>query len=130
MRENSPLTRERLEEVLGYDQTTGRFTWRTGRYAGKQAAAGRMTSVRIDGVRYGAARLAWFYVHKTWPEFHISFKNGATDDLRISNLRLKTLPDVLTDKSWRAMHTRCYRPEFIAYDSYGDVAQSAPKRYM
>lgn len=129
MRNNLPLTKARLDEVLDYDPIAGRLTWKTGRYAGQQAGTGRRPAVHVDGVKYSASRLVWFFSYGTWPQSHIAFKNGSADDLRISNLRLKVLPHALTAKSWYSMHTRCYSPGFIGYESYGEKGITVCQRW-
>jgi hypothetical protein len=43
--------------------------------------------VRLNGFRYRAHRLAWFYVYKTWPVNDIDHINGQRSDNRIKNLR-------------------------------------------
>lgn len=89
----TPLTAERLREHLWYAPETGVFTWKMGR--GKQrvvgAVAGRLwrryIGIRIDGVNYGAHRLAWFYIHGEWPAGDIDHINGCGDDNRLANIR-------------------------------------------
>jgi hypothetical protein len=41
----------------------------------------------IDGKLYGAARLAWLYVHGEWPKNQIDHINRLRDDNRLVNLR-------------------------------------------
>jgi hypothetical protein len=41
----------------------------------------------IDGVRYQAHRLAWFYVNRCWPRGVIDHEHGHTENNRIANLR-------------------------------------------
>jgi len=43
--------------------------------------------IRVDGYRYLAHRLAWFYVYGAWPVSEIDHINLLKDDNRISNLR-------------------------------------------
>lgn len=75
------LTSARLRDVLSYDPNTGVFCWLprpekassdkswNTRFAGKKAGAivGRYIEIRIDGRRYLAHRLAWFYMTGEWP---------------------------------------------------------------
>lgn len=90
-----PLTRERLLEVLEYNQETGVFVRRistnnnskVGDVAGSHDTQGRI-QIRIDGKFYSAHRLAWFYVHGEWPPQQIDHINMVRDDNRIANLRL------------------------------------------
>jgi hypothetical protein len=91
------LSHERLTELLHYDQETGIFRWakrtsnrvKVGDRAGEIDRHGhRMIS--IDGWRYMAHRLAWFYVYGRWPFPEIDHKNLSKDDNRIDNLREST----------------------------------------
>ena len=45
-------------------------------------------SVFLEGRRYAAHRLAWFYVNKEWPEFDVDHINRVRTDNRICNLRM------------------------------------------
>lgn len=89
-----PLTPERLRELLQYDLETGSFIWRVTRSRGARAlnVAGQSTangyrSIKIDGRKHLAHRLAWLYVHGKWPQQDIDHINGVRDDNRIVNLR-------------------------------------------
>lgn len=89
------ITRDRLSEVLNYDQNTGIFTWRVSLAprgpVGSQAGCvdkvcGRI-SIRIDGQLYLAHRLAWLYVYGVWPTNVLDHINRNPADNRIANLR-------------------------------------------
>ncbi len=87
------LSHKRLLEVLDYDPKTGDFTWRKcvgkvyeGRLAGSVDAVG-YRRIAIDGERFFAHRLAWFYVYKAWPIHQVDHINVNNSDNRISNLR-------------------------------------------
>jgi hypothetical protein len=79
---------------LTYNPETGEFIWKTkrntrsknGRVAGSYETTGYVR-IRIDGVRFFAHRLAWFYVHREWPTDLIDHRNGCRSDNRIINLR-------------------------------------------
>lgn len=91
------LTAERLREVLDYDPTSGAFRLkvsstrrdRIGTVVGSRSSSGHRL-IKIDGRKYGAHRLAWFYVHGTWPDHEIDHKNNTPDDNRFTNLREAT----------------------------------------
>lgn len=88
---------KRLREIIHYDPETGLFTWRVfrrgsakaGSPAGKPTNKGRI-SFMLDGVFYLAHRLAWLYVHGTWPADQIDHIDGDPTNNRISNLREAT----------------------------------------
>ncbi len=93
----SVLSHELLTQVLDYNPDTGIFIWKSplsnrvkvGDVAGQLDTHGhRMISV--NGIRYGAHRLAWFYFYKVWPKDEIDHENLLKDDNRISNLREAT----------------------------------------
>jgi hypothetical protein len=89
------LTHSRLLEALEYDPATGTFInrlrrgqWaRPGEVAGGNGGTHRYARIGIDGARYEAHLLAWFYVHGQWPQHHIDHINGDHFDNRIANLR-------------------------------------------
>lgn len=123
--ETIKLTLERLKEAVSYDPETGEFVWiqrgrgiRTGRPAGSTDKGYRI--IVIDGVGHYAQRLAWLWVHGTWPRL-IRFQNENTLDCRIDNLRegfyLSTKHDHRT-KEGRAASQMEYRAakreEFVA----------------
>jgi hypothetical protein len=91
-----PLTHERLLEVLDYDPVTGVFTWRVSRPKCRAGdAAGSLEPrgyrvIKVDGKRYYAHRLAWFYVYGRWPTDEVDHRFGVKDDNRIGELREAT----------------------------------------
>jgi hypothetical protein len=77
---------------LSYNEQTGSFEWRkkrrgvqTGVQLGTDNGFGYLR-ITLLGKSYYAHRLAWFYVHGTWPD-QIDHINGKKSDNRISNLR-------------------------------------------
>lgn len=90
------VTAERLREVLHYDPETGAFTWlvslgrvRAGAVAGEITRQGYRL-IQIDGQRYPAHRLAWFYMTGAWPADEVDHRNTVPGDDRWANLREAT----------------------------------------
>ncbi len=91
------LSHDRLTEVLSYDPKTGIFIWKKqmqGRLKVGQIAGSINTNghrqIRLDGVSWVAHRLAWFYVHTTWPENEIDHRDLNKDNNSLENLRPAT----------------------------------------
>lgn len=88
---------KRLHEVLGYDPYTGIFVWKiatsnrnpVGSVAGTRRKDNYIV-ICLDGRRYLAHRLAWFYVHEEWPENDVDHKNHDPSNNSIVNLRKAT----------------------------------------
>lgn len=86
--------RDELMAALHYHKDTGVFTWREARrnhmnqgdVAGTQNSNGYI-NIGFRGKVIRAHRLAWMFVHGTWPRNSIDHKNGNTSDNRIVNLR-------------------------------------------
>jgi hypothetical protein len=92
------ITHARLLELTTYDPASGLFRWRVS--VSRKSRAGKVIGTRsqatsggiyirgkIDHQLYSLHRLAWFYVHGTWPEYEIDHINGDSTDNRIGNLR-------------------------------------------
>jgi hypothetical protein len=93
----SPLTPARLRELLSFDPNEGIFRWaataprgrghpRPGKVAGGLNAEGYV-KIMLDGTRYAAHRLAWFWVHGEWPSSWLDHEKGARSDNRAAKLR-------------------------------------------
>ena len=87
---------ERLVELLLYDAVTGAFTrrirqgpWLAGTDAGYLTEKGYLR-IAIDGCRYMAQRLAWFYVTGEWPEHEVDHEDRVKTNNRWLNLRAAT----------------------------------------
>lgn len=90
------LTQARLQELLVYNPETGTFVWKVaitnvqvGVIAGSLNYRG-YCRIKVDGERYYAHRLAWFYTHGRWPAQCLDHINGIRDDNRLVNLREAT----------------------------------------
>lgn len=89
------ISHSRLVELLAFDEATGVLTWRKSPSnsvkAGARAGVFHPQSggryVNLDGKRYMAHRVAWFYVKKEWPKYDLRPINGNFDDCRIENLQ-------------------------------------------
>lgn len=86
---------ERLLELVEYQPSTGQFINRKSRggiLAGAMLGGIHHTGyrhIRIDGKKYHASNLAWFYVHKVWPK-RMDHEDLDRANDRILNLRPAT----------------------------------------
>lgn len=92
----STLTVARLKELFHYHPRKGQFVRakRVGNSSRQQVGfaptgtgAQGYPMVTIDGRKYSCHRLAWLYVHGTWPVGEIDHINGDRTDYRIANIR-------------------------------------------
>ena len=86
------LTQDCLKEILHYQPSTGRFTWKrrrgrmkAGSTAGTYDHLNRL-NITISKRQYKAHRLAWLYVYGRWP-VQVDHVNHCQSDNRLSNLR-------------------------------------------
>lgn len=88
---------EKLRDNFAYDPLTGVFSRKTspigwckvGDIAGTVNSHGYIV-IEIDGVFYGAHRLAWFYVTGEWPKSLIDHIDGIKRNNIFANLREAT----------------------------------------
>ena len=88
------LDHNTLLEELRYEENTGLFWWkkpkrgrRLSHPAGNIGPRGYRRIQMFPNKMYYAHRLAWLYVHGSWPTEHIDHINGDSSDNRICNLR-------------------------------------------
>lgn len=84
-----------LYALLDYNNSTGIFTWKvnTGTMKANTVAGGHKDGyiqIGIQGKRYRAHRLAWFYEFGKWPDKQIDHIDGIRDNNAIINLREAT----------------------------------------
>lgn len=90
------ISHERLLTLVTYDPLTGKFYARVRRQGYRRAGdlgcvePNGYRRIQVDGERYLAGRLAWFYVHGQWPESEIDHRDLDRDNNRIGNLRPAT----------------------------------------
>jgi hypothetical protein len=87
------ITLDRVKQMVRYDPDTGVFTRlvasgtaMVGDIAGSPDGMGYLR-FRIDGIKYRAHRLAYFYMTGAWPIGEIDHKHGNRSDNRWSELR-------------------------------------------
>jgi hypothetical protein len=94
LQQQERLSHKFLLSVLDYDMNSGDFTWKVkmstrampGNIAGSLSPRGYVL-IKIQGCRYLAHRLAWFYVYEIWPTMTIDHIDRNPSNNRISNLR-------------------------------------------
>jgi hypothetical protein len=105
------ITHDELRSRLHYEPATGAFTWLfdphatrkewnyrwAGHLAGTDNGNGYI-KISIDGTRYYAHRLAWFWMTGRWPALHIDHKNGIGTDNSWANLREATRSQNLSNR--------------------------------
>ena len=106
------LTAEYLRSVLHYDQETGIFTWKVstsnsvkvGDVAGSPNGHGYQL-IQLQSRKHKAHRLAWLYIHGSWPKDQLDHVNRIRTDNRIANLREVTHKQNGQNRSKRSDNT-------------------------
>ena len=131
------ITRDELQQLVSFDKHTGVFHWkvsvrsrggltRIGNPVGHVGLTGYVRII-LRGREYSAHRLAWFYVHGTWPQYDIDHRNGVRHDNRISNLRDVT--DNVNQQNRQGAASNCQSGLIGAWPaSNGDTKKSKPWR--
>lgn len=100
------ITQKILKQLLRYDKSTGKFTWRE-----KPAGTNKdgYVSISLFGKLYPAHRLAWLYEYGEWPKNVIDHVNRVKNDNRILNLRDCTLKDNGKNRTKSKSNTSGYK---------------------
>lgn len=90
------LSLDKLKSLISYDAESGVAVWKVslrpgwaGREAGTLCEDGYVR-ITIEGHRFLAHRLFWFYEHGEWPPHWIDHKDGRKENNKLANLRLAT----------------------------------------
>lgn len=104
------LTQERLKELVSYNPETGEFTrlktsnrgrWKAGQHTGCISTGTGYVMIWLEGKLWTAHRLAWLYIHGSWPSEEIDHINRIRNDNRICNLRQATRKEnAANTKTW------------------------------
>lgn len=89
------IQHKRIKEALKYNPDTGVFTSRynSGLYIKGSFNDKGYLIICVNGRRYQAHKLAWFYMTGKWSRKNIDHINGNPADNRFSNLRREATPD-------------------------------------
>lgn len=132
------LTQDGLKELLSYDCISGRFTWlkptannvKAGSIAGGKNKDGYI-QIRIYMTLYQAHRLAWLYVHGTWPESEIDHKDEVKTNNAIANLREATRKQNAENRSGYRNNTSGFRGVHYARGKWvARVTQNGKKVFL
>jgi hypothetical protein len=149
------LDQAKLKSLLRYDPDTGQFfraitkgVCREGQRAGSKNGKGYLM-IWVDGKPYLAHRLAWLYVHGSWPAGIIDHVNMNRADNSISNLREASRSENgynrrppsnnksghkgvhwhARDKSWRVVCTVGGSSRLVGYFKEFDAAVAARNKF-
>lgn len=125
------LTFDELNAVIAYDPETGVFTWKDdvsnnvkkGSVAGtfkncRHKTTGQTKTylyIRYSGREMVGSRVAWLLSYGEWPVQSVTFSDGDTTNLRLSNLKLSKFKSNVVKQDGR----RNYRMSKDAQRHYG-----------
>lgn len=91
------LSHQEIRRLFDYDPETGVLRWRVDRGVnktkGREIKSGGShgyLDVKINGKKYMAHRVVWFYTYGEWPADELDHANKDRKDNRIKNLRPAT----------------------------------------
>lgn len=121
---------EELRKVLNYDPATGVFIWlarlsnraKIGAEAGTIGSEGYRT-ITVHGSRHYAHRLAWAWVHGSFPTDLVDHKNKNRLDNSIDNLRPATRKQNAENSGIRSHNTSGFKGVTWSKDRCKWVAQ-------
>jgi hypothetical protein len=96
------ITYDRLAQLVSYNRETGDFRWksvrrgssaRPGDRAGSFSPKDQSYYIDIDRKRYPLHNLAWFYVHRVWPDKQLRHRDGDGTNNAIANLELPKIAE-------------------------------------
>lgn len=110
------LTHGRLTEMLDFDPETGLFTWKVARSnrvkVGSRAGVLHRPSggryISIDGEKFMAHRLAFFFVNQRWPNTDVRPLDGDYDNCALANLREVSRVELAHQRETVATNTSGY----------------------
>lgn len=115
------ITHARLKELVQYDKETGQF-FPIGTVRERESDG--YLYVVLDGERYSAAQIAWFYHRGEWPKGRVTSVDGDNTFLSVYNLSddtgpLKTYKGtekryMMTDEEFEADYKRRQEARFLA----------------
>lgn len=117
IRRTETTTLARLQQLLHYYPSTGRFVWKADR-SHKQGHRGKTAGtlndygyvrIRVENRNYLAHRLAWLFTHGDWPPYMIDHKNRNRADNRIKNLRCVNHGQNIANGNFRKDNSSGYR---------------------
>lgn len=90
------LSADRLKHLVNYNPVTGIFTWnnpgnprmKSGDVVGHLNESNGYYCLTLDGIRYQAHQVAWFYMYGEWTR--VDHRDTAKGNNAISNLRKAT----------------------------------------